>query len=197
MAEHKQAVVVGALDVIGRYIVARLLRAGRGLDSAARVLRGPMIDRERRRSCAPDDHQEPPHPGGTRRTEDPGRCSGVPSSSISDANCRQKTESLFTNTFKSILQQNLPTPDTLTLNARVLSARYSSKDIRRLSRFLVSWTKPQAIPTKIAIFQRLSGNLCSKPIAARAAFDQDQGFADRTCALRSEEHSLNSSHLGI
>jgi NAD(P)-dependent dehydrogenase (short-subunit alcohol dehydrogenase family) len=28
MAEHKQAVVVGALDVIGRYIVARLLRAG-------------------------------------------------------------------------------------------------------------------------------------------------------------------------
>src|ERR1017187_7385562 len=53
-----------------------------------------------------DDQQEPPHPGGTRRTEDPGRCSGVPSSSISDANCRQKTESLFTNTFKSILQQN-------------------------------------------------------------------------------------------
>jgi predicted transposase YbfD/YdcC len=30
---------------------------------------------------------------------------------ISDANCRQKTESLFTNTFKLILQQNLPQAD--------------------------------------------------------------------------------------
>jgi len=28
MAEHKQAVVVGALGVIGRYIIARLLRDG-------------------------------------------------------------------------------------------------------------------------------------------------------------------------
>jgi NAD(P)-dependent dehydrogenase (short-subunit alcohol dehydrogenase family) len=28
MAEHKQAVVVGALGVIGRYIVARLLEQG-------------------------------------------------------------------------------------------------------------------------------------------------------------------------
>jgi hypothetical protein len=33
-------------------------------------------------------------------------------------------------------------------------------------------------PTKIAIFQRLPGNLCSKKIAARAAFDQDQGVTD-------------------
>src|SRR3974390_304550 len=39
-----------------------------------------MIDREQRRSCAPDDHQEPPHRDGTRKTDDPGRCSGVPSS---------------------------------------------------------------------------------------------------------------------
>src|ERR1017187_9916733 len=87
--------------------------AGRGLDSAARVLRGPMIDRERRRSCAPDDRQEPPHRGRTRRTEDPGRCSDVPSSLASDAKCRQKTESLFAKAFKSLLQQNLPTADIL------------------------------------------------------------------------------------
>src|ERR1017187_8860109 len=82
--------------------------AGRGLDSAARVLRGPTIDRERRRSCAPDDHQEPPHRGETHKTEDLGRCSDVPSSPASDAKCRQKTESLFANAFKSLLQQNLP-----------------------------------------------------------------------------------------
>src|SRR5271169_3953881 len=82
--------------------------ADRGWDNAARVLRGPMKDRESRRSCAPDDHQEPPRRGGTRRTDDPGRCSGVPSSPASDTNCRQKTESLFAKAFKSLLQQNLP-----------------------------------------------------------------------------------------
>src|SRR5674476_876560 len=85
--------------------------AGRGLDSAARVLRGPTIDRERRRSCAPDDHQEPPHRGETHKTEDLGRCSDVPSSPASDAKCRQKTESLFANAFKSLLQQNRPGGD--------------------------------------------------------------------------------------
>ena len=72
----------------------------------------------------------------------------------------------------------VPMPDMLTLNARVLSAQYSSKDIRRLSRFHVSCTKPRAIPTKITIFQWISGNLYSKQIAARAAFDQDQGVTD-------------------
>src|SRR5512141_1328114 len=80
--------------------------ADRGLDSAARALRGPMIDRERRRSCAPDDQQEPPHQDETRKTDDLGRCSGVPSSPVSDAKCRQKTESLFAKAFKSLLQQN-------------------------------------------------------------------------------------------
>src|SRR5450759_1530280 len=80
--------------------------AGRGLDSAARVLRGPTIDRERHRSCALDDHQEPPHRGETRRTDDPGRCPGVPSLLASDTKCRQKTESLFAKAFKSLLQQN-------------------------------------------------------------------------------------------
>src|SRR5450759_3443487 len=82
--------------------------AGRGLDSAARVLRGPTIDRERRRSCVPDDHQEPPHRGRTHRTADPARCSDVPSSLASDTKCRQKTESLFAKAFKSLLQQNRP-----------------------------------------------------------------------------------------
>src|ERR1019366_759095 len=82
--------------------------AGRGLDSAARVLRGPTIDQERHRSCALDDHQEPPHRGETRRTDDPGRCPGVPSLLASDTKCRQKTESLFAKAFKSLLQQNLP-----------------------------------------------------------------------------------------
>src|SRR5665647_2057889 len=38
-----------------------------------------MIARERRRSCAPDDHQEPPRRGGIHRTEAPDRCSDVPS----------------------------------------------------------------------------------------------------------------------
>src|SRR3974390_1781450 len=45
----------------------------------ARVLRAPMIDREQRRPCAPDDNQEPPHRDGTRKTGDPGRRCGVPS----------------------------------------------------------------------------------------------------------------------
>src|SRR5450759_5418159 len=86
-------------------------KAGRALDSATRVLRKPTTDQERHRSCAPDDHQELPHRGRTRKIEDPGRCSDVPSSPISDAKCRQKTGSLFANAFKSLLQQNLPTAD--------------------------------------------------------------------------------------
>src|SRR5450755_4016112 len=65
-----------------------------------------MIDRERRRSCAPDDHQEPPHRGRIHKTEDPDRCSDVPSSPVSNKICRQKTESLFAKTLKSLLQQN-------------------------------------------------------------------------------------------
>src|ERR1022692_1794518 len=65
-----------------------------------------MIDREPRRSGAPDDQQALPHRGGTRRTEDPGRCSDAPSSPVSDAKYRQKTESVFAKTFKSLLQQN-------------------------------------------------------------------------------------------
>ncbi|HZM11094.1 MAG TPA: hypothetical protein VFC15_12875, partial [Candidatus Limnocylindrales bacterium] len=39
-------------------------------------------------------------------TEDPGRCSDAPSSPVSDAKYRQKTESVFAKTFKSLLQQN-------------------------------------------------------------------------------------------
>src|ERR1700693_1422027 len=70
-----------------------------------------MIDREPRRSCASDDQQAPPHQDGTHRTEDPGRCSDVPSSPVSDAKYRQKTESVFAKTFKSLLQQNLPEAD--------------------------------------------------------------------------------------
>src|SRR5450755_3286755 len=70
-----------------------------------------MIDRERRRSCAPDDHQEPPHRGRIHKTEDPDRCSDVPSSPVSNEICRQKTESLFAKTLKSLLQQNLPKAD--------------------------------------------------------------------------------------
>src|SRR5450759_3178675 len=69
-------------------------------------LHKPTTDRGRRRSCAPGDHQELPHRGRTRRTEDPGRCSDVPSSPVSDAKCCQKTESLFAKPFKSLLQQN-------------------------------------------------------------------------------------------
>src|SRR5664280_532057 len=53
-----------------------------------------------------DDQQALPHRGGTRRTEDPGRCSDAPSSPVSDAKYRQKTESVFAKTFKSLLQQN-------------------------------------------------------------------------------------------
>src|ERR1019366_6318817 len=86
-------------------------KAGRALDSAARVLHKPTTDRGRRRSCVLGDHQELPHRGRTRRTEDPGRCSEVPSSPASDAKCRQKTESLFAKAFKSLLQQNLPQAD--------------------------------------------------------------------------------------
>src|ERR1039458_1785043 len=70
-----------------------------------------MIDREPRRSGAPDDQQALPHRGGTRRTEDPGRCSDAPSSPVSDAKYRQKTESVFAKTFKSLLQQNRPIAD--------------------------------------------------------------------------------------
>src|ERR1039458_191529 len=72
-----------------------------------------MIDREPRRSGAPDDQQALPHRGGTRRTEDPGRCSDAPSSPVSDAKYRQKTESVFAKTFKSLLQQNRHLADIL------------------------------------------------------------------------------------
>src|ERR1035438_8462961 len=79
--------------------------------NAVQVLRKPTINRERRRSYAPDDQRVPPHRGRTHKTEDPDRCSDVPSSPVSDEKCRQKTESLFAKIFKSLLQQNLPQVD--------------------------------------------------------------------------------------
>src|ERR1019366_3039439 len=117
--------------------------AGRGLDSAARVLRRPTIDQERHRSCALDDHQEPPHRGETRRTDDPGRCSGVPSLLASDTKCRQKTESLFAKAFKSLLQQNLPIPDMV-----------SCADCSRSGR-LAPWGKHQYVLLAATVTQSL------------------------------------------
>src|SRR5665213_254077 len=125
--------------------------AGRALDSAERVLRRPRIDRERRRSCVPDDHQEPPHRGETHKTEDLGRCSDVPSSPASDAKCRQKTESLFANAFKSLLQQNrhIASIRTQTVRGGGTVGHWSGGDVRPrrskiqpvVRRSFIFWTK--------------------------------------------------------
>src|ERR1017187_9868549 len=105
-----------------------------------------MIDREPRRSGAPDDQQALPHRGGTRRTEDPGRCSDAPSSPVSDAKYRQKTESVFAKTFKSLLQQNRHKADIAKAPAFVRYWSNSGHCSNDLSR---SQTPPSCCPDRL------------------------------------------------
>src|SRR5664280_2410357 len=126
-----------------------------------------MIDREPRRSGAPDDQQALPHRGGTRRTEDPGRCSDAPSSPVSDAKYRQKTESVFAKTFKSLLQQNRSLADKPSRakihRCPLLSNNGQNIAVPRLSAKCHVWTAPswQELSSRM---QHWSVQPCVRPL---------------------------------